>query len=298
MLLEICIIATSVHHKKGMAGIDFSFRSKDNLQLHGYKWELDNPSGIICLVHGMGEHIERYEQVASAFNAKNISVYGFDLRGHGSSEGKRGHTPSIEHMFDDIEQLLLVIRKNISDTPIIIYGHSMGGNIALNFLLNRNSNEVSFGVITSPWLRLTNPPKGFQLLLAQFGARFMPSLAQPNGLNVEDISSVKEEQEAYANDPLNHDRITGGLFMEINRMGEKAIEMASTLKKSILLAHGLADKITSPKASEAFAAAAPTDKVDLKLWNGLRHETHNEHNKKEVIGYYVDWVVGHLKQLS
>ena len=294
MVLKICIIVILEHHKKEMAGIDFSFKSKDNLQLHGHKWELDAPSGIICLVHGMGEHIERYEHVAAAFNAKNISVYGFDHRGHGSSEGKRGHTPSIEHMFDDIEQLLLVIRKNISDTLIIIYGHSMGGNIALNFLLNRNSNEVSFGIITSPWLRLTNPPKGFQLLLAQFGARFMPSLAQPNGLNIEDISSVKEEQEAYANDPLNHDRITGGLFMEISKMGEKAIEIADSLKKPILLAHGLSDNITSPKGSEAFASAAPKGMVDLKLWEGLRHETHNEHNKEEVIDYYVNWVVEKL----
>ncbi|VAW29234.1 Lysophospholipase; Monoglyceride lipase; putative, partial [hydrothermal vent metagenome] len=228
----------------------------------------------------MGEHIERYEHVANAFNVKNISVRGFDHRGHGSSEGKRGHTPSIEYMFDDIEQLLLLIRKEHDDLPIIIYGHSMGGNVSLNFLLNRNSNEVSFGVITSPWLRLTNPPKGFQKNLAKFGARFMPAFAQPNGLNVEDISSVKVEQEAYANDPLNHDRITGGLFMEINRMGEKAIEMAGTLKKPILLAHGSEDKITSPKASEAFASAAPKGMVDLKLWDGLRHETHNEHNKQ------------------
>jgi len=277
-----------------MAGQNFEFQSKDNLKLHGYKWDIDTPKGIICLVHGMGEHIERYNHVAKAFNARQISVWGFDHRGHGSSEGKRGHTPSIEYMFDDIEQLLILIRKQHPDLPIIIYGHSMGGNLSLNFLLHRNSKEISFGVITSPWLRLTNPPKGFQLMLAKFGSRFMPAFAQPNGLDVKDISSVKEEQEGYTNDPLNHDRITAGFFMEINSMGEKAIEIAGTLKTPILLAHGTADNITSPKASEAFAKEAPTDKVELKFWNGLRHETHNEHNKGEVISYYVNWVVGKL----
>ena len=278
-----------------MENQDFDFRSKDDLKLHGCKWEVEKPVAIICMVHGMGEHIHRYKEVAEAFNAENISFWGFDHRGHGSSEGKKGHTPSIHHMFDDIEQLLVTIRKEYQDIPVGIYGHSMGGNIAINFLLHRNSKEVGFGVITSPWLRLTNPPKGFQLMLAKFGARFLPSLAQPNGLNVADISSVKEEQEAYANDPLNHDRITGGLFMEINAMGEKAISSASNLTTPILLAHGSEDKITSAKGSEAFAVNALPKMVDLKIWDGLRHETHNEHNKEEVINHYVDWVLGRLK---
>ncbi|MCF6360694.1 MAG: lysophospholipase [Cyclobacteriaceae bacterium] len=280
-----------------MKGKDFSFQSKDNLKLHGFKWQVDQPIAIICLVHGMGEHIKRYDHLAHAFSLKGISVWGLDLRGHGSSEGKRGHTPSVDYMFDDIELLLILIRKQHPDVPIIIYGHSMGGNLALNFLLHRNSKEISFGVITSPWLRLTNPPKEFQLMLAKFGARFLPWLAQPNGLDVKDISSVKEEQEAYANDTLNHDRITAGLFMEIDKMGAKAIKMANTLKTLILLAHGTADNITSPKASEAFAKEAPTDKVELKFWNGLRHETHNEHNKEEVIRFYVNWAVERLKKI-
>ncbi len=279
-----------------MKGQDFNFQSKDNLKLHGYKWEVESPKAIICMVHGMGEHIMRYQHVAVAFNQKQISFWGFDLRGHGTSEGKKGHTPSIQHLFDDVEQLLVLIRKEHPDTPMVLYGHSMGGNIALNFLLHKNSKEVTFGIITSPWLRLTNPPKGFQLMLAKFGARFMPALAQPNGLNVKDISSVKEEQGAYANDLLNHDRITAGLFMEINTMGAKAIKLANTLKTPILLAHGTADNITSTLASKEFANVAPKQMVYLKLWEGLRHETHNEHNKKEVIGFYVDWVVESLNK--
>lgn len=280
-----------------MEGQDFDFESTDNLKLHGHKWDIENPLAIICMVHGMGEHIKRYQHVADKFNEKQISFWGFDHRGHGTSEGKKGHTPSIEYMFDDIEQLLIIIRNEHSDTPIVIYGHSMGGNIALNFLLSRHSKEVSLGVITSPWLRLTHPPTGFKLMLAKFGARFLPSLPQPNGLDVKDISSVKEEQEAYANDPLNHDRITGGLFMEINSMGEKAISNASNLKAPILLAHGKEDQITSALGSEDFSKNAPPELIELKIWEGLRHETHNEH-KEEVIDYYVNWVVSHLKKFQ
>lgn len=274
---------------------DFNFQSRDNLNLYGCKWEIESPVAIICMVHGLGEHINRYKHVADAFNKKQISFWGFDLRGHGQSEGKKGHTASIEHMFDDIEQLLVIIRKKYPDTPVIIYGHSLGGNLALSFLLNRNSNEISYGIITSPWLRLTNPPEGFQLMLAKFGSRFLPSLAQPNGLDVKNISSVKEEQDKYNNDPLVHDRLTGRLFMEINTMGEKAISIANTLKTPILLAHGTADKITSPKGSEEFTRNAPSQVVHLKIWEGLRHETHNELNKEEVVNFYVDWVIEKIK---
>lgn len=280
-----------------MKGQDFDFHSKDGLKLHGFRWETENPIAIICMVHGMGEHIKRYQHVAKKFNEKQISFWGFDLRGHGTSEGKKGHTPSIEYMFDDVEQLLVSIRKKHPDSPIVIYGHSMGGNISLNFLLSRYSKEVSLGLITSPWLRLTNPPAGFQLMLAKFGARFLPSLAQPNGLDVKDISSVEEEQQSYANDPLNHDRITGGLFMEINSMGEKAITSAGNLKTPILLSHGNEDNITSYEGSEDFAKNAPSELIELKLWKTLRHETHNEHSKDEVIDYYVNWVVEKLKYI-
>ena len=279
-----------------MNNSDFYFNSKDNLKLHGQQWRVDKPIAIICMIHGLGEHIGRYSHVAEAFNKKQISFYGFDLRGHGNSEGKKGHTPSIQHMFDDIEQLLVRIRKEFPDTPIIIYGHSLGGNLALNYLLHRNSNEIAFGVITSPWLKLTNKPTAFQLLLAKFGSRFIPSLAQPNGLNIKDISSVQKEQDTYANDPLIHNKITGRLYMEINSMGEKAITIATSLKTPILLSHGTNDNITSPIATEEFAKSIANDFIHLKLWNKLRHETHNEYNKEEVITYYVDWVLAKLKE--
>ena len=82
--------------------------------------------------------------------------------------------------------------------------------------------------------------------------------------------------------------------MEIIGMGEKAISIAERLKTPILLAHGNVDNITSVKGSEAFAKFTPADMVDLKIWDGLRHETHNEHNKEEVIGHYVNWLVEKL----
>jgi alpha-beta hydrolase superfamily lysophospholipase len=111
-------------------------------------------------------------------------------------------------------------------------------------------------------------------------------------LEFKDISSVVEVQKNYENDPLIHDKISVRLFNEIYKNGLSAIENAANIKIPILLAHGDADVITSPKGSEEFVANCP--QATLKIWPGLRHETHNEHNKEEVIDFYVDWVKSKL----
>jgi alpha-beta hydrolase superfamily lysophospholipase len=217
-----------------------------------------------------------------------MDFIGFDLRGHGKSEGSRGHVNKLNLFLNDVEVLLAHIDKTYSNLPVVLYGHSMGGNIAMNYLLRRDKNNISCGLITSPWLKLAIEPTLVQHILAKVGDKLLPSLTQPNGLNVEDISSVKEVQEWYANDPMNHDRISGRLFAEINRAGLWALDHAGALSVPVLIAHGTADNITAPAASLHFAAHS--ERATLKLWEGLRHETHNEYNQNEVLDFYVDWV--------
>ncbi len=277
-----------------MSTTPFTLTTRDNLTLRGSKYTVDHAGAVVCLIHGLGEHYQRYAHVIEAFNRHGLSFYAMDLRGHGQSDGPRGHTPSYHHLLDDIDLLVELAEKENPALPLVLYGHSMGGNLALNYLLLRDSADFAGGLITSPWLRLTHPPKGPLLWLAHIGNKLLPTLAQGNGLKVEDISSVPAVQQDYANDPLNHDRITPRLFMEVNKMGRAALENAPYLHTPVLLAHGSADNITSPAASQEFAGRAPKGLVELKIWDGLRHETHNEHNKEEVIAFYADWIANKL----
>lgn len=271
---------------------EFQLTSNDGTMLKTITWTCNLPTAVVCLVHGLGEHVSRYDHVATRFNAAYMDFIGFDLRGHGDSEGARGHVKNMDLFLDDVETLLIHTRKNYNELPIVLYGHSLGGNIALNYLIGRNKNEVVCGLITSPWLKLAIEPTAVQKVLAKIGDKLLPTLTQPNGLNAEDISSVKKVQEWYANDLMNHDRISGRLFAEVNRAGQWAIDHASDLTIPVLIAHGTGDNITSHHASEEFAQGA--DKATLKLWDNLRHETHNEHNQDEVIDFYVDWVKEHI----
>jgi alpha-beta hydrolase superfamily lysophospholipase len=256
--------------------------------LSGCYWQAENPVAAVILVHGFGEHISRYEHVAHHFVKENISVLGVDLIGHGKSSGKKGHVDSIRDFYGCIDAMVDHIKKENKRLPLILYGHSMGGNIVLNYLINNEQNEFCCAQATSPWLQLTLQPGAIQLFLAKVMNNIYPSLQQTAELDIKDISSVVEVQEDYANDPQNHDKISVRLFNEIYKNGLLAIENGGKVNIPVLVAHGDADKITSSKGSERLAANCPP--ATLKIWPGLRHETHNEQNQVEVIDFYVNWV--------
>jgi len=267
--------------------------ASDGQKLSGFSWQAENPIATTIIVHGFGEHISRYEHVAQHFLKENISVIGVDLTGHGNSGGKKGHVNSIADFYACIDNMVDHVRQEEEiKLPLILYGHSMGGNIVLNYLLSNEQNQFCCALATSPWLQLAIQPTAIQLFLAKTMNKIYPSLPQTADLDFKDISSVVEVQKDYENDPLNHDKISVRLFNEIYQHGLRAIDKAASIKIPLLITHGDDDKITSMAGSKEFAAANP--QATLKIWPGLRHETHNEHNKEEVIDFYVAWAKNNI----
>lgn len=270
----------------------FELNARDGLKLFGQAWLPEGePAAIVCLVHGLGEHIGRYNHLGDFFASRGVAVFGMDLRGHGRSEGKRGHTPSYDHLLEDVEDLMKKARVEFIEHPIFLYGHSMGGNLVANFLVNRKTLELEGAILSSPWLRLAFDPPPAKVRLGKVMRRLWPSFSVPNDLDVNEISSVAEEVKKYVEDPLVHDRISTQLSLSIMEAGIKALEKAHELNIPVLVFHGQSDKITSPRASEEFAANAPGF-VTLKIWENLKHEPHNEYNKEEVMAFALEWIKG------
>ena len=88
------------------------------------------------LIHGLGDHSGRYQSLKNYLLDWGADITVFDLYGHGKSVGKRGHIESYSILMDEIDYYLNKITKN-SNHPIVLYGHSMGGNIALYYCLKR-----------------------------------------------------------------------------------------------------------------------------------------------------------------
>ncbi|WP_422361223.1 alpha/beta hydrolase [Reichenbachiella sp.] len=271
---------------------NFILTARDGKSLHGKEWLVDQPKAAICLVHGLGEHIGRYEHVAEFLNSHQISFFATDLRGHGQSEGKRGHTPSHDMLLDDVEELLMYARAEYNDTPLFLYGHSLGGNIVTNYVLKKNTNELAGAIISSPWLTLSFQPSIFQVKLAKFFSKILPSLTQKNGLNTDHLTHNKEVNQAYLEDPLNHDKISARLFLEAFEAGLWTLENTHKNKIPLLIFHGSEDKITSAHTSKIFAEKVG-ELATYQLWDEVRHEPHNDVKKDEVLEMVLGWINGH-----
>jgi len=278
-----------------MQRIKFTQQAPDGVQFYFQGWQPDTPpAAVVCLVHGVGEHTGRYAHVAPALNAAGYAMLGFDLRGHGKSGGPRGHSPSFDTLMDDIGRLLAEVAQRYPGKPQFLYGHSLGGNLVLDYALRRKL--VIAGVVaTSPALRMTTAPPSWKLTLGKVMYKLRPSMQMTNGLDVDGLARDPAVIRAYTGDPLVHNKVSARLALDTLQAGEWALAHAAEFPLPLLLVHGTADRLTSAKATEEFAAKVPGD-CTLKLWPDFYHETHNEPEKAEVLGFMVDWLQKHTPQ--
>ncbi len=274
----------------GVIHTTYKWQSFDKLSIFGQCWHPETePRAIILLIHGFGEHSDRYESWAKKFVNEGFAFITFDLRGHGKSEGKRGDTESYDCWMKDIDVLFLNTEILFPGKSKILYGHSFGGNLAAFYVLQKKP-DVKAAILSSPWLKLAFEVKGFRKLLADISNVLWPSLIQPSGLNASDISSVSEIVEKYKSDSLNHDRISVRSFFFITEAGNWVLKNADKLQVPLLILHGSGDRITSHKASIYFAEKAKAH-TTIKIWDEMFHELHNEIVKEDVFAYVKTWLI-------
>ena len=117
----------------------YTLLGPDGTKFHLRTWEpAAAPAGLaIALVHGLGEHSGRYVELVAHLTQHGYPVIAMDLRDHGRSTGKRGHAPTYEALMDDIELLLGAARERFPGVRLVLYGHSFGGNLVINYVLRR-----------------------------------------------------------------------------------------------------------------------------------------------------------------
>ena len=266
---------------------EFTFNLYDT-KFYGKYFQPKNVKAVIVLVHGMGEHSKRYERfVIPFFNQNSIGVITFDQFGHGLTEGIRGHNPGFEAVLDCVDVMIDKAFEVFGKKPILLYGHSMGGNVVINYALKRNNNLKGI-IVTSPFLRLAFTPPAWKIFLGKVLQKIMPSITMGNEVDVEALSRDKNEVELYKSDPLVHDKVSPNYSIVFMETGEWAIENADKMNIPMLLMHGTGDKLTSWKASEEFRDKGGKN-VELYLFKDAYHELHNELVKNEVIEKMIDW---------
>ena len=254
-------------------------------------WSPEKVKGVVILIHGFNEHSTRYVTVAEQLCTAGYAVLTYDEFGHGKTTGKRGHAPSYEAFLDSVKFVLDEADKRFAGVKKFIWGHSMGGGIATNYVLRRNPG-IAGAIATGPLFKLGFEPPAVKVLLAKMMVNIYPAFTESAALDSAGISRDIAQVKKYDADPFNHGKITAGTFLGFFEAGKWAIAHAADLKIPMLLMHGTADKLTSPEGTKEFAANAPKHLITLKLWNGFFHELHNEPepDRTTVINYIIDWL--------
>jgi acylglycerol lipase len=269
----------------------FAWKTRDHLKIVAQAWQPEGPSkALVCLVHGLGEHGGRYEHVAVTLTQAGYALAAMDLRGHGRSEGQRGHTPGFPILHEDIDRFLKESASQFPPGPGFLYGHSLGGNLVLGHVLRRHPRLAGV-IVTAPALRTAFKPPALKIALGKIMVRLWSSLSMSNEINVETLSRNPEVVKAYVDDPMVHDRLTPSLGIGMIAEGEWLLEHAGDLSLPLLLMHGGADRLISVQASKEFADRAG-DLCTLKVWEGLYHEIHNEPEQESVLATMVEWMEG------
>ena len=210
-------------------------------------------------VHGIGEYGGRFDRVAEAFREKNMAVLAFDLRGHGKSLGKRGHCAPRKDVLSDVSTLIEYAQAIYPEKKLILYGHSMGGNIVLDYRSRgRLNGEVAAYIVTAPWVRLVRPVPALLYKAVKFLSRVAPSVTIGSEINEADLGNL-DCVKPFNDHPLVHNRISALCAVDGFETGQKLesgqLENNGRAKQiPLLLMHGEKDKICDVAGSRNIAA--------------------------------------------
>jgi alpha-beta hydrolase superfamily lysophospholipase len=264
--------------------------TRDGLELRTLRWPaVGSARAHVLLIHGIAEHAERHAHVASRFASAGFETHAYDLRGFGASAGRRSFVDRWSQYHDDVEDQLASIRAVAGARPIVLYGHSMGGLIALGYALaDPPRPEPDLLVLSAP--AIAARVARWKRALADVLGRAMPRLEIPNELPVGGLSHDPQVEIAYRSDPLNVHRTTARLGMELfheqSRVQARLRQIGPLPIPSYVL-HGADDPIVPVSAS---ASLERRGNVTRRVYPGLRHEMHNEPEKDAVIGDTIAWI--------
>lgn len=270
-----------------MAGTG-SVESADRTKLAYRSWPAPGATVTFAVVHGLGEHSGRYAGFAEGMARHGMSTYALDLRGHGNSEGQRGHVDSWGQWTDDVKAFVTHVESAVSG-EVIPLGHSFGGAALLSTVLAGRLPDSKRFVLSSPALKLRLKAPGWKAALAPVASRVVPRLAMDNEVDPATVSRIPEVVEAYRNDPLVHRRISSRMYTEWQNATLDIFARAAQIRVPFLILAGTADPLIDPEGSRSLHEKARSAST-LRLLEGRYHEPFNDLGSDEVFQLIADWV--------
>lgn len=253
------------------------FNTFDDIKLFYSKDIVDSAKAVVVIVHGLCEHLERYNYFTKKLNDFGYTVYRFDNRGHGKSGGERGYVENFQDFFKDADELVDMALEENKGLPVFMFGHSMGGFITAGYGMkykNKLKGQILSGAaITEPY--------AFKDLKKDNYFEKHPREKSPNALSkfiCRDENVVKD----YDSDPLVLKETNIKLLGEAFIKGSKWIsENVKNYEYPCLILHGEMDRIVKNEASKWMFSNIHSDDKSIKIYPKCYHEILSEKEEKD-----------------
>ena len=280
-----------------MAGFSADYESffigEGGLKLFYKRYQAEPEKARIVIAHGLGEHSGRYDNVVERLLPEGISIWALDHRGHGRSDGTRGHVFSFYQYVVELSKLIGISSDGIAEgVKIFLLGHSLGGLIALR--LAAEFPEIIDGlIVSSPALGVTVDIPAVKAVAGKIMSTLWPTLSLSNELDVSKISHDEDVVRAYIDDPLVHNRVTARWFTEFLSAMKAACDSAPEIKIPVLMQLAGDDHLTNADTSAKFFEALGSEDKTLHIYKDLYHEIYNEktEQRKQVLNDLNDWLM-------
>lgn len=259
-----------------------------NLKLFYRTWKPEQPTGGIVLVHGMNEHIGRYDHVARFFADQGYAVYGLDQRGYGQSEGTRCHVDRFEEYLEDLHTFVTGVASE-QGRPVMV-GHSLGGLITFRYGL-AYPETLQAVIISSPGFGAKTKPDPVTKALAPLMSAMLPRLQMAVPFKPENVCRDPEVAQKYGTDPLVWKKATPRWFTEFTKAGLACQQgLARSMQLPTLFLQAGDDLLVDPEATRTVYEQVPHDRKAFKLYPGKYHEIFNDPGKEAVFADMLNWL--------
>lgn len=246
--------------------------------------KVDDSKAAVIFVHGICEHLGRYEYLKDRFNESGYNVYRYDARGHGKSEGRKGYLEDFEDYLDDLDLLVDMVKRDNKNKKLILLGHSMGGLVATAYAC-ANPNKVDLLVLSGACNICPKSAKALRYLPYNLMGKFKYTNKLGSG-----VCSDPKVVEKYNKDPLVLKKVSfrllGNAFIKGTKYVKKNIEKITC---PTLVMHGENDGIVVKETGEWTYSNLRCKDKKLKMYPKMYHEIFNEIRKADVIDDLLDW---------
>jgi len=234
------------------------------------------PRGGVTILHDAGDHGARYLATANRLAESRWAVALPDMRGHGRSEGERGHSAGLDEILRDLDAVQQHLSYRLPIAPKVLIGQGLGALYALAFALERIGQVAALVLLAPLWTARFDLPQGTGLF-KRF-KRLGPTTPGAIGNDPERLTGDPGEQADWRADPLVHDVITLRAASQAAAIASRYVSRLREVDCPMLLLHGSADTIADPATSRAFAG----EKVEVRIREGLRHDLLHERGAGEL----------------